>query len=203
MKVFRVFLDMLFPPRSDQALVDEATVAALGMHARARTMQSGVSVLLPYREHLVRAAILEAKFRNSERAQRLLGGVLADYLLECSAGWEDIVLVPVPLSRERKRERGYNQTERIARAAGARVPGVRIEPGRLARLRDTLPQTSLGGAARKENLRDAFLAGADTDPSHTYIVFDDVLTTGSTLSAAMDALRRAGAKRICGLALAH
>ncbi len=208
MKVFRVFLDILFPPRANEALVTSASSESLGVHARARVAGMHIAVLFPYRTRLVRACVLEAKFRDSERAQRLLGRALADYLLEWSAEREAftegaITLIPIPLSQERIRERGYNQTERIARDAAQSTQSIAIDTGLLARPRNTLPQTSLGKAERRENLKGAFQAVKALDPDHTYIVFDDVLTTGSTLEAAMDALRDAGARRICGLALAH
>jgi ComF family protein len=208
MKLFRMLLDILFPPRSDEALVQEATHASLGIHAHARAIGARTAALLPYRARLVRACVLEAKFRDSERAQRLLASVLADYLSEWSADHEpfteaSVVLVPVPLSRERRRERGYNQAERVARKAAERMPAVAVDLELLVRTRDTLPQTSLDGAARRKNMQDAFQAVGTPDPGHTYIVFDDVLTTGTTLKAAMEALESAGARRVYGLALAY
>lgn len=207
MKVFRIFLDMLFPPRKDQALVAEATAESLGVHARVCLNDARITTMFPYRTQLVRACVLEAKFRGNERAQRLLGRALADHLLEWSAEREafaeGVVIVPVPLSRERRKERGYNQVERIARRAACSAPSISIDADLLARSRDTLPQTSLSGSARRENLKGAFRAAKAPDPSHTYIVFDDVLTTGSTLESAMNALKDAGARRIYGLALAH
>jgi ComF family protein len=208
MTLLRIILDLLFPPRSDEALVNDATSESIGVHARPKAVTENVTALLPYRARLVRACVLEAKFRDSDRAQRLLAGVLADHLREWVADRADlepglVFVVPVPLSREREKERGYNQAERIARKALGNLPEIRLETGLLARVRDTLPQTSLDGAGRRENVQGAFGILRDPDPLHTYIVLDDVFTTGSTLEAAMTALGDAGAARIYGLALAH
>lgn len=201
MKVFRILLDLLFPPRENEALVREATTETLGMHARARLIDGRIATLLPYRTRLVRACVLEAKFRDNTEAQQLLASVLADHLLESDI--ESPVLVPVPLSRERRAERGYNQTERVAEKAKDRMDALVVDAGLLCRLRDTLPQTSLGRQERRKNLEDAFGVTRALDPAHTYIVFDDVLTTGSTLKSCMDALRKAGAAKVYGLSLAH
>lgn len=207
MKLLRAILDLLFPPRDAEALVNEATSESLGALARVRTHEDGTVSLLPYRAPLVKACITEAKFRDSENAQKLLAAVLADYL---SSFTEDLrhyeaqnsILVPVPLSEARRRERGYNQTERIGARALVGLTDITLDTRILARTRDTLPQTSLGGRARRKNLRGAFSANIP-DSTHTYIVFDDVRTTGTTLTEAMAALRNAGAARIYGISLAH
>ena len=199
MKVLRAFLDFLFPPRDTQALVADATHETLGALARVSVIAPNAVSLLPYRTHLVRAMILEAKFRDNEHAQRLLAKVLADYLQD-DASLDSLVLVPVPLSDTRLKERGYNQCERIARLMKA---GIEIDTGLLVRTRDTLPQTSLKRTARRENLQGAFMLARAPDPSYTYIVFDDVYTTGATLMSAMNVFKEAGISRVSGLSLAH
>lgn len=102
-------------------------------------------------------------------------------------------LVPIPLHRERLRQRGHDQALGLARdaALALRLP---LAHRVLQRTRHTTPQTQLDAAGRRSNLRDAFLAGQPC-PAHVVLV-DDVVTTGSTLLAAAAALRRAGAVRI-------
>jgi ComF family protein len=110
--------------------------------------------------------------------------------------------VPVPLGKERRRERGFNQVEEIARRV-AKELGITIDTALLERVRETASQVSLPRRAREENMRGAFSAAHPANPSYTYIVLDDVITTGATLQAAIDALRAAGAQHIIPLALAH
>ena len=208
MRLLVAILDLLFPPRDHEALVRAASAASLGAHLRTRAHEDGSISLLPYRAPLVRACIIEAKFRDNGRAQELLASALASYLFERQAEdavfeAQSLVLVPIPLSAARERERGYNQAERIARRALRDLPAISLKQDLLRRTRDTLPQTSLGGRKRRENVAGAFSAARDLDPAHTYIVFDDVRTTGATLAAATDALRAAGAARIYALSLAH
>lgn len=109
------------------------------------------------------------------------------------------VLVPVPLSRARRRRRGFNQAALLARALGRELgwtaAGVLRREGRGRR------QARLGGASRRENVRGLFrarrpgpVAGRREDPRRDspVLVVDDVVTTGSTAAACSEVLRRAG-----------
>jgi ComF family protein len=199
------FLDFLFPPRSDEVILrgvsDDDFLAQVAPRLVPETRQETVT-LLPFNSASVRAAIHEAKYRGSERAFRLLSSALAEYLHDADGGFGKSILVPVPLGKERRRERGFNQVEEIARRV-AKELGITIDTALLERVRKTASQVSLPRRAREENMRGAFRAAHPANPSYTYIVLDDVITTGATLQAAIDALRAAGAKHIIPLALAH
>ena len=110
-------------------------------------------------------------------------------------------LIPIPLSKQRYKERGYNQVEAIAQHA-SKTLSFPLITHLLKRTRHTAAQTSLGKDARLSNMKNAF-AAKDLDPSPLYIVIDDVSTTGATLSAAVQALTEAGATRVLPLAIAH
>ncbi|MHB8860400.1 MAG: ComF family protein [Minisyncoccota bacterium] len=221
----RRLFDILFPPREDEAILrDISTDDFLSLVAPrlVGVPRPGAVVLLPFSNPSVRAAVHEAKYHGNERAFRLLASSLAEYL-KCADDDDRltksvIVVVPIPLGKARRKERGFNQSEEIARRAlhslgeeGAHL--FTIEPQLLTRTRETVSQVSLPRRKREENMRGAFTAtrklrgafGAAhaADPDTLYIVIDDVLTTGATLQAAVDALRAAGAERIIPLALAH
>ena len=102
-------------------------------------------------------------------------------------------LVPIPLHRERLRQRGHDQALGLARDA-ARALQLPLAHRVLHRTRHTTPQTQLDASGRRRNLLDAFCADQPC-PAHVVLI-DDVVTTGSTLSAAAEALRQAGAVRI-------
>ncbi|MGE5541058.1 MAG: ComF family protein [Bacillota bacterium] len=199
---FRALLDLILPPTDTGRIVAEASEIEFGRLLSPIVTRSGVVALLPYRHRLVRAAVVEAKFNNNARARKFLAQVLQDYLASieeesAELGQERYVVVPVPLGAARKRERGYNQVEAVAQTAS--VP---LQPA-LVRIRDTRPQTSLSRRERLTNVRDAFSVHGAISPDISYILLDDVVTTGATLLAAKDALRKAGAHRIHSLALAH
>src|SRR5512132_2345606 len=137
------------------------------------------------------------KFRGELALAPLLGGILANRIPAAAVDY----LVPVPLSRERLRSRGYNQALEIARHV-ARLAGVRLAPELCERTRDTPAQTDLPPAARAKNVRGAFhcprlLAGA------RIAVLDDVMTTGATLEEMAATLKRAGAARVANWVVAR
>jgi ComF family protein len=101
----------------------------------------------------------------------------------------DADLVPVPLARRRRRQRGYNQAERLAAALGA-MTGLPVRPDRLRRVRETPTQTRLTPESRRANLAEAFTAERNT---RTAILVDDVFTTGATLCSAASELLDRGA----------
>jgi ComF family protein len=121
-------------------------------------------------------------------------------------------LIPIPLARKRLRERGYNQSEVLARAL-ARTWRIPVLLDLLARTRETPTQTALTPETRLANVRAAFavanvqcsmINGRSLDIDHsTLIIVDDVFTTGATLAEAARALEQAGAKRIYGVTFAR
>jgi ComF family protein len=213
-------LDLLFPPRDGALIVRAAREAdaraCLEPRVTERCAPRAIA-LSRFRTPLLRALVHEAKFGNSGRAQELLAALLAEHLARMADGFPEseraegarrIALVPIPLSRKRLRERGFNQCEVIARKALQRIGApahvaIDLSPRLLSRIRDTEHQTALTRAGRRANVRGAFRANGALDPERTYIVLDDVLTTGATLQEAVDALRASGAVRILPLALAH
>jgi ComF family protein len=201
----RGVLEAVFPSRESEVAVRNATrdaVARLVVPHTIRVAGISVTALLPYRTLLVQNLILEAKFHKNVRAHALLGEVLADYIKVYTKS----ALVPIPLGQKRRRERGYNQVEEIARHIVLNLPEVRLGIDVLERIRETIPQMTLGRAERLSNMSGTFGAAHPNIPlntSTTYILLDDVVTTGATLSAAHDALVKAGAKRIILFALAH
>lgn len=205
------FFDLIFPPRDDEKLLRTTTIdtflASLSPLLVPYTRPGSVT-LLPFSTPCVRAAIHEAKYHGSPRAFQYLGAALAEYLRDL----EDYehrtsVLIPIPLGKGRHKERGFNQVEEVIRSAlrslGEDRKRFSLVSDLLERTRETPSQVSLPREEREKNMHGAFQARKALDPAATYLVIDDVLTTGATLQAAIDALREAGATEITPLALAH
>ncbi len=111
----------------------------------------------------------------------------------------DAVLVPIPVSAVRRRERGYDQAGLVATAIGW-YSGMPVATNLLRRIRETGTQTRLSPEARRSNLAGAFLAGSADRP---LILVDDVFTTGATLVSAAESLLDAGAPSVRALTVAR
>jgi ComF family protein len=123
-----------------------------------------------------------------------LGDALADAVRRAPALVAGVeAVVPLPLSRARQRERGFNQSIEIGRIVARRtgLPLARL----LSRTAHAPPQASLPWRARAGNVRGAFACDQDLAGRHV-AVLDDVMTTGATLDAAAAALMAAGAARV-------
>ena len=103
-------------------------------------------------------------------------------------------VVPVPLHRTRRLERGYNQSTQLAQGVAARLD-VPCHPDCLVRCQPTRSQTHLSRRARWENVADAFETPLPLQ-DNTLLLVDDVLTTGATVTAAAQTLRRGGAANV-------
>jgi ComF family protein len=135
-------------------------------------------------------AVRALKFRGHRAVAATLGEAMGPLL---PPGQHELV-VPVPLHLSRLRERGYNQAALVARAF-ARVARLRLVPNGLVRRHSTPPQADLDAAARRMNVRDAFVASSKIAGASVVLV-DDVLTTGATADACARALREAGARHV-------
>lgn len=138
---------------------------------------------------LARELVLSLKYRGHRHLAPLLGAIASELVPERV----DLV-VPVPLHPRRRAERGFNQSELVAREVSARR-GLALDTGALVRERETPPQTGLSAREREANVRGAFVAARRLD-GQTVLLVDDVCTTGATLGACARTLRRAGAVRV-------
>lgn len=158
----------------------------------------GLRSVAPHKAPLSQA-IHALKYEGVRVLAAPLGAMMAEYAADLVLPAD--VLVPVPLHRTRERQRGYNQSRLLAAEMASRL-GLPVVEG-LVRLRNTPAQVGLSRAQRLVNVRGAFCApGADLTSKRVLLV-DDVHTTGATLGACADALRRAGARSVWALTLAH
>lgn len=145
-------------------------------------------------------AIHALKYRRNRALAAQLGSLMA-------AAWPvdapaNALLVPVPLARQRRSSRGFNQAEVLARQLGWRL-GLRVDGAVLQRTRETRSQVGLGAVARGENVSGAFTANARRLRGRRAVLIDDVCTTGATLSECAVALRAAGAPLVWAFTLAR
>ena len=140
------------------------------------------------------------KYNGVHPAASVLGRMLGDAVakLEPVFGEAAVLIIPVPLFKAKRRQRGFNQAELIASTALKQL-GARLElaTGILERNRDTHSQIGLTSHQRRENLRGAFsVPGALEVTGREVLLVDDVYTTGTTVSECARVLRRAGAAKV-------
>ncbi|MFP8966396.1 ComF family protein [Pokkaliibacter sp. CJK22405] len=131
------------------------------------------------------------------RANRGQGRILSRLFLQALAleAWPmPELLIPVPLHPTRLRERGFNQSQWLARRI-SKATGIPVATQLIERSRVTLPQQGQSAKARRANLRHAFRLTRTPDVAHIAII-DDVMTTGATAESLIRILRRAGVQQI-------
>jgi ComF family protein len=152
-----------------------------------------------YQDPLKRA-LLRLKYMNHMPVGEALANQAAPALE--AQEWPIDLVVPIPLSRRRLRERGYNQVGLIAHPL-AMALGLNYAPKALARWRDTHSQVGLTGEQRRENVRDVFRADGARSRGRTILLIDDIATTGSTISSAAEALLAGGASQVYAFTIAR
>ena len=201
-------LTLLYPPRCllcrtmgerDLCAACLAEIAALPPPA------SGAGRALWSYEGRLREAIHHFKYRDRPQLALPLGTLLAAAAHAQAAHFNDLLIdavVPVPMHSARQRERGYNQSERLARVLAADL-SLPLDTRSLRRVRPTRPQVGLTGEARRANLQGAFaVSHPEAVAGKTLLLIDDVSTTGSTIIECAGALQAAGAGAVYALTLA-
>jgi len=205
MKLWHRLMQLLFPPKCvlcRKLLTEEET--DLCAQCRADTPEvNSVKRKLPYLAKLitlwyyegsVRSSILRYKFRGSRSYCQSYGRLLAMKLLQEDISFD--VLTWAPISRRRKRSRGYDQVELIARAVAKEIGTAPVPT--LKKVRHNRPQSRLkDAAARRANVLGVYRV---TDPEKVagkrILLLDDIITTGATASECARTLLTAGAKEV-------
>lgn len=154
----------------------------------------------PYEGEL-QALVALLKYKRVRPLARPLAGWLSVLLHQEPQLGEVDAIVPVPLYPGRRRTRGYNQAELLAREL-SRWTGLPVWSGWLRRVKDTPSQTGLTPLQREENVRGAFACG-DKRAESCILLMDDVCTTGATLNSCAQVSKRAGAARVNAVVVAR
>jgi competence protein ComFC len=151
-------------------------------------------------EGSIRHALHSLKYRRNVALGDALAVQFASFAI--TLGWPVDLVVPIPLGKERMKERGYNQTGLVALPMSAilRKP---YSSRALTRCRDNRTQVGLTPLERRENVRGAFRAESGLVKGMNILLMDDIATTGATLASGASALLEAGARSVYGLTLAR
>ena len=213
--VSHTFIDFLFP-KSDIAKSLEALSGSqmLNLFPSPRHLDDDrVIALFDYQDSHVRDLIWEIKYKGNRNLAKNVSEVLYELLCQeiadrtLSENFINPILIPMPISDKKRRERGFNQTELICNELEL-LDSEHLfvyMPEFLKKIRHTESQSHTHTKTeRMENLRGSMKVIGDLKPQrYSVVLIDDVITTGASIAEARRALREAGLKKVLAITLAH
>ena len=174
-----------------------------------------VSALFDYRDDKVRALVRAIKYRGNREVIKRIAGYFYEEIIELVSDMalfevgREIIIVPMPISDERRAERGWSQCDLLCREIEKMCDkDITVRFDILKKVKDTKKQTDLKREERQSNVKGSMKASLTENSklkieNCIFIVIDDVYTTGATFSEAKRALKEAEAKKVLGFFLAH
>ena len=153
-------------------------------------------------EGIIREVILKYKFENKAYSYKTFSKIILNNKKICGFLKTYDIIIPVPVHKKRKRQRGYNQTELIAKEI-AKEMNLKIERNVLIKTINTKPQSELSKEDRKCNIKDVFkVQNKEKILKKNILIFDDIYTTGSTANECAKTFKKAGVKKVGVLTIA-
>jgi ComF family protein len=180
-------------------------IATITVHEKCqkKTSLDGLLIMTTFDGH-IKSMIADIKYHYYFDMSKTLAIFMAHFVTQ-SKILESIhprVLLPIPIHSSKRRERGFNQCELLAETLSATLD-IPTTNQVLKKTKMTHSQAGLKRDERLKNLEDSFEVSIGLKKSDTIFLVDDVVTTGTTFSVAAKALKKAGAGKVYGLALAH
>jgi competence protein ComFC len=200
--MFNAIIDFIFPPSPEEVRIRSLSpVDFLAISPKAGVTEFPfITSVFSYKDPLVRELVWQIKYKKNKHAVEIAGYALYETFKNITG---NILLIPIPLSKKRRRERGYNQCEliidEIVRLDNRFVRDYEI----LKRVIHKDRQTDKNREERIQNSENIFDAIKKCDAQIKIIIIDDVTTTGSTLREARTALLNAGYNNVEALTVAH
>lgn len=143
----------------------------------------------------VQASIYRFKYQNRRIYSEFYAKIMAEQYEPAIRRWKINLIIPIPLYRRRRRQRGYNQSELVAEKLGEMLD-IPVDSRSLLRVRNTNPQKKMSARGRRTNLRHAFKVKGGFVPVTAVLLIDDIYTTGNTIDCAARELKKAGVQKV-------
>ena len=154
-------------------------------------------------EDLVRECFIKYKFGEQNYRYKAFANFMIKDKKICGFLKKYDIIIPVPISKKRKKQRGYNQSELIIKECARLDKNIIVCTNVLYKIKNTKPQSTLNKEQRKMNLQGAYEAkNSNLITNKKVLLFDDIYTTGSTLEECAKVLKWAGAYEVSVLTLA-
>lgn len=151
----------------------------------------------------IRDLILDYKFNDKSYLYKIFAEIIIKNKKICGILEKYDIMVSVPIHKKRKKQRGYNQSELIAKEVANQIEKLEYQANVLKKVIHTLPQSSLSKIQRKQNVQNVYkIINKEKIKNKKIILFDDIYTTGSTANACAKILKENGAKEILVLTIA-
>lgn len=160
---------------------------------------------ISYESRLIKKAIRTLKYKKARKIAQPLAELISERInLTNYRSGTSIVIIPIPVSAKRLRERGFNQAQLIAKHLSD-ITGLPSFTNVLYKNQHTLSQVETKSREKRlKNLKNSFaVKNAELIKNKTIFIVDDVSTTGATISEARKVLKKAGAKKVVGLVVAR
>lgn len=153
-------------------------------------------------EGLIREKIIQYKFQDKSYIYNTFAKIILKNEKVCGLLKKYDIIIPVPIHRKRKLQRGYNQTQLIAKEIAKNID-IKLCDDVLAKSKNTIAQSKLNKNKRKQNIKNAFkVLNLEKIQGKNILLFDDIFTTGSTVNECSKILKKAGAKTVGVLTIA-
>lgn len=200
------FIDYIFPRGALEVRAHSLTAADVEKLPKAASLHNAnIFPLFDYKDSLVKEIIWQIKFYENETVAQLLAKPLSVFIQEICPPGEYIVL-PMPISKNRLRERGFNQTELVARHILPYLPekSFTYRSDLLQKTKETKHQTGESRKERLVNLKNSFsISDVAIVKNKKIVLVDDVTTTGATFTEVAQTLKNARATEIFCVSIAH
>ena len=151
---------------------------------------------------IIRKKIIKYKFLNAPYLYYFFSSVILDDLKLIEYIKQFDIIIPVPLHKKRRKKRGYNQSELIAKELSKKL-NIQLHMNVLYKYINNLPQSSLNQEERKHNIKDAYiLKNKELIKNKNILIFDDIYTTGNTVNECSKLLKNAQVNNIGVLTIA-
>ncbi len=146
---------------------------------------------------MIRNNIIKYKFHEQAYRYKAFANFIVNNKKICRYLRKYDIIIPVPISKKRNRQRGYNQSELIIKEVAKNMKDISIVTDVLFKVKDTLPQSTLKKEERLNNLKNAYeVKNNEIIKNKKVLLFDDIYTTGSTVEECSKMLKSAGAYEI-------
>lgn len=153
-------------------------------------------------EGLIREKIIQYKFQDKSYIYNTFAKIILKNEKVCGLLKKYDIIIPVPIHRKRKLQRGYNQTQLIAKEIAKNID-IKLCDDVLVKSKNTIAQSKLNKNKRKQNIKGAFrVLDLEKIQGKNILLFDDIFTTGSTVNECSKILKKVGAKTVGVLTIA-